>query len=86
MKSVAAFTSLALCLFSVAGLAGDNQLVGTWKLKSYVWTTTEGKTSSPFGEHPTGYLSYSADGRMHAIGTAEGRIVPHEVHAGSIAV
>jgi hypothetical protein len=66
-------------LYSIAGLAGENQLVGTWKLKSYVWTTTEGKISSPFGEHPAGFLSYSADGRMHAIGTAEGRIVPHDI-------
>jgi hypothetical protein len=25
-----------------------------------------------------GYLSYSADGRMHVIGAANGRIVPHD--------
>jgi hypothetical protein len=79
MKVVTGFTALTLVLFSTAGLADGNPLVGTWKLKSFVTTTTTGEKSSPFGEHPNGYLSYSADGRMHAIGTADGRIVPHEV-------
>ena len=79
MKVVTGFTALTLLLFSTTGLADGNPLVGTWKLKSFVTTTTTGEKSSPFGEHPNGYLSYSADGRMHAIGTAAGRIVPHEV-------
>jgi hypothetical protein len=62
--------------FSAAGLADANPLLGTWKLKSYVVTMGTGETSTPYGEHPIGYLSYSADGRMQAIGTASGRIVP----------
>jgi lipocalin-like protein len=53
-----------------------NPLLGTWKLKSYVVTTAAGERSTPYGENPTGYLSYSADGRMQAIGAASGRIVP----------
>jgi hypothetical protein len=63
-------------LFSIAGLASRNPLLGTWKLKSYVVTTGTGENSTPYGEHPTGDLSYSADGRMQAIGTSSGRIVP----------
>jgi hypothetical protein len=51
-------------------------LLGTWKLQSYVATTEAGETSTPYGEHPTGYLSYAADGRMSAIGTADGRTRP----------
>jgi len=51
-------------------------LLGTWKLKSYVTTTGTGEKSTPYGEHPIGYLSYSADGRMQAIGTSSGRIAP----------
>jgi hypothetical protein len=51
-------------------------LLGTWKLKSYVVTTAAGVRSTPYGENPTGYLSYSADGRMQVIGAAHGRIVP----------
>src|ERR1700722_1497306 len=53
-----------------------NSLLGTWKMKSYVVTTGAGERSTPYGESPTGYLTYSADGRMHAIGAADGRIVP----------
>jgi hypothetical protein len=57
-------------------MVDGNPLPGTWKLKSYVVTTAAGERSTPYGEHPTGYLSYSADGRMQAIGAANGRIVP----------
>jgi len=53
-------------------------LLGTWKLTSYVVITDAGEKSTPYGEHPIGYLSYSADGRMQVIGTVSGRIVPHE--------
>ncbi len=51
-------------------------LLGTWRLKSCVLTTAAGQRLTPYGENPTGYLSYSADGRMQAIGAASGRIVP----------
>ena len=53
-----------------------NPLLGTWKLISYVVTTEVGERSTPYGEHPHGYLSYSVDGRMQVIGTADGRIAP----------
>ena len=53
-----------------------NSLLGTWKMKSYVVTTDAGERSMPYGVNPTGYLGYSADGRMHAIGAADGRLVP----------
>jgi len=57
-------------------MVDPNPLLGTWKLKSYVVTTAAGERSTPYGENPTGYLSYAADGRMQAIGIASGRIVP----------
>ena len=41
-------------------------------------TTSTGEKSTPYGEHPMGYLSYSADGRMQVIGAANGRIVPQD--------
>jgi Lipocalin-like domain len=56
--------------------ASMNPLLGTWKLKSYVVTPATGETSTPYGEHPVGYLGYSADGRMQAIGTSAGRTAP----------
>jgi Lipocalin-like domain len=57
-----------------ATLADENPLLGTWKLQSLVFEAiATGQRSSPFGDHPDGYLSYSADGRMYAIGVAEDR-------------
>ena len=76
MNTRAAFTALML-LFPTIALAGENLLIGTWKLKSQVWTlTATGEKINQMGEHPNGYLSYSADGRMYAIITAETRVKP----------
>lgn len=55
-----------------------NPLVGTWQLKSYVVITDAGEKTTPYGEHPIGYLNYSEDGRMQVIGTSSGRLVPHD--------
>ena len=54
-------------------VAEGNPLLGTWKLKSHVVTTAAGDRSTPYGESPTGYLSYSVDGRMQVIGAAKPR-------------
>ena len=51
-------------------------MLGTWKLKSYETTAGTGEKSTPYGQHPIGYLGYSTDGRMQAIGTSSGRIMP----------
>jgi hypothetical protein len=56
-------------------IVNGNPLLGTWKLKSYVVTAATGARSTPYGENPTGYLCYSADGRMQVIGAASGRMV-----------
>jgi hypothetical protein len=56
-------------------MAHANPLLGTWKLKSCVVTTARGARSTPYGENPTGYLSYSADGRMQVIGAAQRRTI-----------
>jgi hypothetical protein len=56
-----------------------NPLLGTWKLKSYV-ATTAGARSTPYGESPTGYLSYTDDGRMQTLGVAGGRRAPASPH------
>jgi lipocalin-like protein len=53
-----------------------NPLLGTWKLKSHVVTTAAGERSTPYGERPTGYLTYAVDGHMQVIGAADRRIVP----------
>jgi len=82
MKILAGFTGLVLFLSATVALAGENPLLGTWKLKSSVQeVSATGEKYDLFGEHPDGYLSYSSDGRMYAIGTGMGdnRIKPHDV-------
>ena len=65
---------------SKATLAAANPILGTWKLQSLVFEAiATGKRSSPFGDHPDGYLSYSADGRMYAIGVAGDRPKPRDL-------
>jgi Lipocalin-like domain len=50
-------------------LTDENLFVGTWKLESMVYEAiATGQRSSPFGDHPDGYISYSRDSRMYAIG------------------
>jgi hypothetical protein len=60
--------------------AVGNPLLGTWKLQSLVFEVIgTGQRSSPMGDHPSGYLSYSLDGRMYAIGVAENRPNPRDL-------
>ena len=62
--------------------AEGNPILGTWKLQSLVYEVrATGQRSSPFGDHPDGYLSYSADGRMYAIGVVEDRPKPRDLVA-----
>jgi hypothetical protein len=51
----------------------DNSIIGTWKLVSAVLTTLDGATRNLLGESPSGFLTYTADGRMTAIVASSGR-------------
>jgi hypothetical protein len=63
-------------------VAAENPILGTWKLRSLVYeAAATGQRSRPFGDHPDGYLSYSPDGRMYAIGVAEDRPKPRDLVA-----
>jgi hypothetical protein len=82
MKGRATLIGLMLLLSPTIALAGEKPILGTWKLKSMfreVVATGE-KLTTILGERPNGYLSYSADGRMYAILTADNRIKPHEAN------
>jgi len=62
-----------------AAPARASPLLGTWKLQSLVFEAIpSGQRSKPFGDHPDGYLSYSPDGRMYAIGAGEDRPKPRD--------
>jgi Lipocalin-like domain len=82
MKRLAALTGITLFLLpTIASLAGENPILGTWKLKSYVReVAVTGEKINQLGEHPDGYLSYSADGRMYAIGASDNRVKPRNVN------
>jgi hypothetical protein len=58
---------LLVALGPAAVAAEDNPLLGTWRLKSFVREVAgTGERYNQMGEHPDGYLSYTADGRMLA--------------------
>jgi Lipocalin-like domain len=42
------------------------QLIGVWKLVAYNETRDDGTDVHPLGEHPEGYLIYTADGFVSA--------------------
>jgi hypothetical protein len=69
---------LALVLSAAPSHSADRSaLVGVWKLLSY---QTEFQDGSPkramFGEHPTGYIIFTSEGRLMAVIEAEGRKAP----------
>jgi hypothetical protein len=72
----------AICMIAFAGaaggaLAGDNPLLGTWKLKSFArQDVATGESRPALGEHPEGFLGYASDGRMYALFVAGGRAIP----------
>lgn len=70
-----AMSGLALALTGAVGSAcAEDSIVGSWRLVSTQATTPEGKVlASPMGEHPTGFLVYTAEGRMSLLITHEGR-------------
>lgn len=83
MKALIAGMGIALFLSPAIALADENPLLGTWKLKTFareIFAT--GKKTYPNGEHPDGYISYSADGRMYAFAVSgpEDRVKPRNVY------
>ncbi len=52
----------------------DDKLIGTWTLVSASSTTSTGeRNETPYGLNPTGFLTYSADGRVTALISYGGR-------------
>jgi hypothetical protein len=68
--SIVAVLSLLLA-FSVRA---EDSIVGSWKLVSVAASTADGQSMAvPMGEHPSGFLTYTAEGRMSLLITYEGR-------------
>jgi hypothetical protein len=73
-----------MALTSIGFAQSKDALVGTWKLMSATDTTDKGETKAAFGQDPTGFLTYTADGRMMAI-IADGARRPLSVPDNSLA-
>jgi hypothetical protein len=72
------FLFFVLVLSALPSAAADNtSLIGAWKLLSF---QTEFQDGSPkramFGEHPTGYIIFTSEGRLMTVIEAEGRKTP----------
>jgi len=78
MKSWILAMPLTLLVFPFHGGAqSKDALVGTWKLISATNTTEKGEViEDAYGRNPTGFLTYTPDGRMMAIITWSGRKRP----------
>ena len=67
-------TSIAAATISDAAIAQPANIVGTWKFLKYVRTDpVTGQNTNVFGEHPRGWLIYTAEGRMMVIVVPETR-------------
>jgi len=62
----AVFIALATCGIPSVH-AQDGPLVGVWKLVSYDLELKDGSRQKLFGDHPPGYLIFTAKGRMMAV-------------------
>jgi hypothetical protein len=51
----------------------NDKVVGTWKLVSATSTTSSGRSETPYGSAPAGFLTYTADGRMSTVISYGGR-------------
>ena len=74
MRKLSILAPLFLVMALNAWAEDSKTIVGSWKLVSTRATTADGKSvGSPMGEHPTGFLTYTADGRMSLLITHDGR-------------
>jgi hypothetical protein len=65
---------LAVAISVVATKARAADVVGTWRMVSWSEEETESKAGhTPFGDHPIGSLTYTADGHMMVIFADPGR-------------
>jgi hypothetical protein len=65
---------LAVVFASIANAQCKDSVVGTWKLVSVKATTDKGDVDKAvLGQNPSGLLTYTADGRMTAIISDDGR-------------
>lgn len=66
--------ALAISFSSIAMAQSKESLVGTWRLVAVKSTTVKGDVNpTAFGEHPTGFATFTNEGRMTLIMSDDGR-------------
>jgi Lipocalin-like domain len=71
--AILATAAFAFFFTAVVGQS-DDKLTGTWKLASATSTTSSGeKCEPPYGPNPSGFLTYTGDGRVSALISYAGR-------------
>ena len=66
--------ALVVMTFSSNGIAqSKDAIVGTWRLVSSTYTSNKGEVKNAYGPNPSGSITYTADGRVMAIITNDGR-------------
>jgi hypothetical protein len=75
MSRIPAFVFVACLIAPQASFANDeNKVVGTWKLVSYeVEIQASGQKEPVMGERPTGYATFTPEGRVFFVLTGEAR-------------
>ena len=69
--------AVLLLIFTLPTKANENDIVGTWRLTSFVReVVATGERQNEFGEKPDGYISYQPDGRMFAVLVGSNRPTP----------
>jgi hypothetical protein len=77
MRAILAGLSLLVLAQSPGPIAGKDALVGTWRLVSWVMEDDATKAQRPlYGEHPSGFATFTASGRAFFVLTGEGRKAP----------
>jgi hypothetical protein len=76
-KRLAVLTALALFLTPATSWSEEASVIGTWRLKSFVRQIVgTAESYNQLGEHPSGFISYSPDGRMNVIFVTGDRVRP----------
>jgi hypothetical protein len=77
MRRITAWLSLTACLLvapNLARAAESDQIVGTWKLVSYVVEVkATGEKMRVMGDNPGGYVMFNPEGRVFFVLTGDGR-------------
>lgn len=73
MALIATLGIAATAVAAPARALSQSEILGTWRIISYVHEDAAGELSHPMGEHPTGYLVVGRDKRCTLVVAAEGR-------------